>query len=83
MSMSVIPLITQPLQIYDFGSDDTSVGTSAELFDKPVLGIGDECRVKGSVRALALKREQGWEVKVAMKEATVLANAIKTFHDQT
>ena len=42
-----------------FGSDDTSVGTSAEFFDEPVLGISDEWQVKGGVRALALKREQG------------------------
>ena len=66
-----------------FGSDDTSIGTSAEFFDEPVLSINDECRVEGGVHALALEQEQGREVKAATEEATVLANAIKTFRDQT
>ena len=66
-----------------FGSDDTSIGTSAEFFDEPVPCIDDECRAEGSVRALGLEREQGREVKAATEEATVLANAIKTFRDQT
>ena len=65
-----------------FGSDNAYVGTSAEFFDKPVLGIDDECRVKGGVHALALERERGREVKVAMEERAVLANA-KTLDDQT
>ena len=64
-----------------FGSDSTYVNT-AEVFDEPVLGIDDECRVKGGVHALALEREQVREVKVAMEERTVLANA-KTLDDQT
>ena len=66
-----------------FGSDSTYVGTSAEFFGEPVLGIDDKCRVKGGVQALALEREQGREVKAATEEVTVLANAIRTFHDQT
>ena len=66
-----------------FGGDSTYVDTSAEFFDEPVLGIDDECRAEGSVRALGLEREQGREVKAATEEATVLANAIKTFRDQT
>ena len=66
-----------------FGSDSTYVGTSAEFFGEPVLGIDDECPVKGGVHALALEREQEREVKAATEEATVSANAIKTFHDQT
>ena len=66
-----------------FGGDSTYVDTSAEFFDKPVLGIDDECRVEGGVRALALEREQGREVKTVTEETTVLADAIKTFHDQT
>ena len=64
-----------------FGSDSTYVNT-AEVFDELVLGIDDECRVKGGVHALALEREQVREVKVAMEERTVLANA-KTLDDQT
>ena len=66
-----------------FCSDDTSIGTSAKFFDKPVLGIDDECPVKGGVHALALEQEQEQEVKVATEEVMVSANAIKTFHDQT
>ena len=65
-----------------FGSDSTYVNT-AKVFDEPVLGIDDECRVEGGVRALALEREQGREVKTVTEETTVLADAIKTFHDQT
>ena len=48
-----------------FGSDSTYVGTSAEFFGEPVLGIDDECPVKGGVHALALEREQEREVKAA------------------
>ena len=66
-----------------FGSDNAYVGTSAEFFDKPVLGIDDECRVEGGVRALELEGKQGRGVKAATEEATVLANTIKTFHNQT
>ena len=66
-----------------FRSDNTYVDTSTEFFDEPVLGIDDECRVEGGIRAPALEREQGREVKAATEEATVLENAIETFRDQT
>ena len=66
-----------------FGGDNTYVDTSTKFFDEPILGIDDECRVEGGVRALPLEREQGREVKAATEETTVLADAIKMFHDQT